>query len=99
MEVKEKHLRLVIKETFSEEDAETFWRVVLGFPCTNSKPVTWKLHYVLYRMLRKRHLFCYDYIRRHGADFHGIGKAWVSKRQNSPLWIIMDNSEIYSFIF
>lgn len=86
MEIKEKHVRLVIVGTFSENGAQTFWRVVLGFPYTISKPVAWKLCYVLHKLLREGHSFCCGHSQSHRTDLERIGQAWVSEKwQNFPL--------------
>ncbi|KAM4719249.1 huntingtin-interacting protein 1-related protein isoform 2-T2 [Anableps anableps] len=73
---KEKYVRNIIMGTHKEGGATTFWSYVPNLPLSSNSMVSWKICYLLHKVLREGHRNVITDSHRHSRSIRDMGVLW-----------------------
>uniref|UniRef100_A0A3Q2QDR8 Huntingtin interacting protein 1 related n=1 Tax=Fundulus heteroclitus TaxID=8078 RepID=A0A3Q2QDR8_FUNHE len=73
---KEKYVRNIILGTHKEGGATTFWSYVVNLPLSSQSMVSWKICYLLHKVLREGHKNVVTDSHRHSRAIRDMGVLW-----------------------
>ncbi|XP_047228532.1 huntingtin-interacting protein 1-related protein-like [Girardinichthys multiradiatus] len=73
---KEKYVRNIILGSHKEGGATTFWSYILNLPLSSNSMVSWKVCYLLHKMLREGHRNVVTDSHRHSRSIRDMGALW-----------------------
>ncbi|XP_061162711.1 huntingtin-interacting protein 1-like [Saccostrea echinata] len=79
--VKEKHVRIAILGTFTENGASMFWHIATRLPVQGNPIVCWKFCHVLHKLLREGHSNVVVDSFKYCSHLGDLGKLWGHLRE------------------